>query len=430
MESLLHYVWQYKLFNSDYLTTTAGESVEIVSPGKLNRDAGPDFFNAQVKIGGRLWAGNVEMHTDAADWFTHGHDKDRAYDSVILHVVEYGEATILRSNGEEIPQLVLPIPFAVRENISYLLQRSSLVPCGNFLSDIDPIHLSLWKDVLLVERLERKRKDISVLLERSGNDWNEVFYVLLCRNFGFGTNSDAFERLARSLPWRCVLKQRYSSTQTEALFFGQAGLLEEDYPNDRYYCFLKEEYRFFRHKYDLTPLDDSLLKSMRMRPGCFPHLRLAQLAQFWVQHDSLFSTLIETVDMDALKRLFQVSPSDYWETHYHLGHASSPKKKPLGLSSINLLLINTVAPLLFAYGEEKQDQCFCDRAIELFESLPPENNYIVRAFARHGVSVSHAGDSQALIQLMRAYCEPKKCLYCRVGFRLLKKSYTTDWRFR
>ena len=429
MESLLNYVWQYKLYNADYLMTTAGESVEIINPGLHNHDAGPDFFNAQVKIAGRLWAGNVEMHTDASDWFTHGHDTNKAYDSVILHVVEYGKATVFRSNGEEIPQLILPIPLSIRENISYLLKKKTLVPCGNLLPNIDPIHLNLWKDVLLFERLERKTKDIHTLLEMNKGDWNETFYILLCRSFGFGINSDAFERLARSLPWRCVLKQRYSSVQTESLFFGQAGLLEESHPNDRYYKLLKEEYNFFRHKYALQPLDSTLFKNLRMRPGCFPHIRLAQLSQFWVQHDTLFSALMETVDIEALKNYFHVSPSIYWETHYRFGQTSPPKKKPLGLSSINLLMINAVAPILFAYGESKQDQNFCDRSIALFESLPPENNHIVRAFAQHGVTVSHAGDSQALIQLMRAYCEPKKCLYCRVGSRLLKKSYITNYRF-
>ena len=420
MERLLHYVWKYKLYTaSSLLTTTEGNTVEIIDPGLENGNAGPDFFNAKIKIDGTLWVGSVELHDKASDWLLHCHHLDKAYDNVILHVVGVDDFQPKRTNGESIPQLVLTIPKHVSRNVEWLLYRETPLPCLDYISQIDPLHLSAWLEVLLTERLERKTHDILNLLAFYKEDWNEVFYITLTRNFGFGLNNDAFERLAKSIPFRCIQKQRNNHSQIEALLLGQAGMLVEE-KGDHYYRLLQREYTFLRHKYGLIPLDDSVFKHLRIRPMSFPYLKIAQLASLWVQHDTLFSAILEARTPGEVKRFFRVSPSPYWETHYHFRYASPKKEKVMGENALHILLINTVVPMFFAYGLHHKQSEYCERALRLLESIPPERNSIVTLFCKAGITVRNAGDTQGLIQLKREYCEKKKCLYCRIGFRMLK----------
>lgn len=419
MERLLHYVWKYKLYAATSLITTEGSPVEVLDPGTVNSGTGPDFFNARIKMDGTVWAGSVEVHDKASDWLADRHDEDKAYDTVVLHITGCNDAEIRRTNGEPVPQIVLSVPASLQENIDWLLARDAAVPCLERMDEIPPLHLSLWLGALLGERLERKTRHIYTLLEQYGQDWNEVFYITLTRNFGFGLHSDAFESLARSLPLRYVQKQRGSHTQVEALLFGQAGLLEEESPV-RYYRLLQREYRFLRHKFDLVPPDVSAFKGLRGRPVSFPPLKLAQLAALWVQHDTFFSAILEARSPGEIKNYFRVTPSDFWDTHYHFGEVSSPKAKPIGEGALNVLLINTVVPMYFAYGQRNKLPEYSERAIRLLESVPPEQNSIVTLFGRAGIRSCNAGDTQALIQLKREYCEKKKCLYCRIGFQLLK----------
>lgn len=421
MERLLHYVWKYRLYKASALVTTDGIRIEVIDPGLSNGDAGPDFFNAKIKVGSTVWAGSVEIHDKASDWILHGHHEDKAYDAVILHVTSYNDALIHRTNGEPVPQLVLDVPEPVSQQIEWLLAKDRGVPCLNRLPEIDPLHLSMWMGALLSERLERKTQGILDLLSAYGDDWNEVFYIILTRSFGCGLNSDAFEWLARSLPSRCLQKQRNSSSQLEAMLFGQAGMLEEEL-NDHYYRLLQREYKFLRSKFKLRPLDETLFKSLRVRPGNFPHLKLAQLAAIWSSHDTLFSVLLEAPTPRVIKDCFRVKLSDYWLTHYHFRYASVPKEKTMGDSFLNILLINAVVPMLFAYGQKKHRPEYSERAIRLLETIPAEQNSIIRLFTDKGVVVRNAGDSQSLIQLKREYCEKKKCLYCRIGFQLLKRA--------
>lgn len=420
MERLLHYVWKYKLYRTTSLVTTDGSLIQVIDPGLQNTNAGPDFFNAKIKIDGTLWAGGVEIHEKASDWFVHHHQKDKAYDAVILHVVGLADTAVNRTNGEPIPQLVLPVPQDVARNIDWLLYRETSVPCLHYIRYIDSMHISSWLEALLSERLERKTQDICNLLDQYENDWNEVFYITLTRSFGFGINNDAFERLAKSLPFRYIRKQRGSHSQIEALLFGQAGMLSEE-GADPYYRLLQREYLFLKHKFGLTPLDLSAFKNLRIRPLNFPYLKVAQLASLWVRYDSLFSVILEAGSPGQIKQYFRISPSGYWNTHYHFRTVSPEKEKPIGECSLNILLINTVVPVLFTYGLRGKRPEYCDRAIRLLESIPPEKNTIVSFFSKAGIQVAHAGDSQALIQLKREYCEKKKCLYCRIGFRFLKQ---------
>ncbi len=421
MEQLLHYIWKYRLYRPSGLTTTQGDTLEIIDPGLENTDAGPDFFNAKIRINGTVWAGSVEIHQKASDWLAHGHSADKAYGNVILHVVETDDGTVFRQNGEAIPQLVLPIPEQVIDNMEWLLTRDSPVACLERLPAIDPVFRLQWMDALLAERLERKTDDILRWLDLYQKDWNEVFYILLCRNFGFGVNSDAFERLARSLPLKCILKQRPSASQVEALFLGQAGLLNDSNGNrHHYYRLLQQEYSFLRKKYGLEPLEPHIFRNLRLRPDATPHIKLVELAAIWIRHDTLFSSVLSARTPRELKDFFRVPASAFWDTHYNFLRPSPHRKKQLGENALNMLLINTVVPLMFAYGLYHRMDEHKARALRLLASIPPEHNSIISLFNQVGMKPRNAGDTQALIQLKRNYCEQKKCLYCRLGFQLLK----------
>lgn len=420
MERLLHYVWQYKLYGSPEQTTTEGGAFTILDPGIHNTDAGPDFFNAKLKCNETVWVGNIEIHIRASDWLKHGHHTDKAYDSVILHVVEKSDAVIYRTNGEVIPQVELVIPDYIKQNYVSLLEQARGVPCLNRLNKLSSFELSAWMVALLSERLERKTNDIYNHLAQHANDWSETFYIILCRSFGVGINSDAFEYLAKSLPLRILLKHRDQPIQVEALLFGQAGLLD-DIHSDTYYQTLQTEYRFLQHKYQLKPVTGSLYKTMRIRPANFPHIKLAQLAALYVQCDTLFSRMMECKDAQSMRSLFRINTTSYWDTHYHFRCVSTKKDKTTGENFLNIVLINTVAPLMYAYGMQHNHLELQSTAIELLENLPAEVNSITTMFKKAGCRLEHAGDSQALIQLKRMYCEQKKCLYCRIGFRLLSE---------
>jgi hypothetical protein len=422
METLLHYVWKHKLYERGDFRTNDGIPFEIIDAGIHNSHAGPDFFNAKIKLADKVWAGNVEIHTASSDWYKHQHEKDKAYNSVILHVVEYMDKEEVRDeSGRLIPQWVMKMPSRIETNYLFLLNSDFSVPCIDCIHEIPEIYLSDWKYALLTERLERKTNHLLQLLQDCQDDWNEVFYIILARNFGFGINNDPFERLAKSLPLKIVLKQRDSVVQTEALFLGQAGLLEDENSEDAYYLNLQKEYRFLRKKYGLKPLDPHIFKSLRIRPNNFPHIKIVQLAGIVRQKQGLFSEMLEISGWEGFKSLFISETGAYWLSHYHFEKSSAGRAKRLGLSAIQLLVINVVVPLLFAYGKKKDDESYVEKALRLLESIGPESNHIITLFARSGIQIQNACDTQALIQLKREYCERKKCIYCRIGHRLLVK---------
>jgi hypothetical protein len=308
----------------------------------------------------------------------------------------------------------------IEDNIIWLLSRDTPVACSGSIN-IMPLYLSDWIAALTTERLSRKTSEIIKRHEQYSKDWNETFYITLMRNFGFGANGDAFEMLAKSLPFKFILKHRDNTPQTEALLFGQAGLLDAEYSSssDPYLQILRREYDFLRKKYGLQPVEGYLFKKLRVRPVNFPHVRLAQLVSLLINNDTLFSKVLETDDLDDLRTLFNIEPSKYWNTHYNFDSASSERNKSVGKSTVNIILINTVIPILFAYGKYKNLPDYCERALQFLENLPPENNSIVKVFENAGITANNAGDTQALIQLRREYCDKKKCLYCRIGFRVI-----------
>lgn len=422
-EQLLHYVWQFRLFSHSSLRTTDGQKVEVIDPGMHNNDAGPDFFNAKIKIGDKLWAGNVEIHRTSDEWMKHGHQNDKAYNSVILHLSESVNAPVINQNGQQILQCVLTVPDDIRRNADYLLFSHSAIPCEKFLSTLPIPMLTSYLNVLSLERLERKTNDIATHLERYNHSWDEVFYVLLTRNFGFGLNSSEFEKLALSLPFNYILRHRDDLFQVEALMFGQAAMLEEDGLSDDYYIRLQKEYAFLKAKYGLRNREGLFFKSMRVRPRSFPQIRVAQLAAILQQSGRLFSRILEKEDLHELRTLFRATPSEYWKTHYSFGTISPKTEKQPGMASLDILLINTVAPMLFAYGRKTDAEKYCDRAISLLETIKPERNRIVSEFVAAGIIPAHAFDSQALIQLQKEYCDTRKCLYCRIGHKLLSSAH-------
>lgn len=418
MEDMLHYVWKFRLFQQD-LKTTTGLPVEVIDVGIPNTNEGPDFFNAKVKIGDKIWAGNIEIHTSADDWVKHKHHTNKQYNSVILHIVEKANCEIVNELQQPVLQCEITYPKHIKDNYEYLIHANTDIPCRNYIPQLSSFHINSWMNTLLVERLERKSSHIGDLLQRFNNSWEDVFYIILARNFGFGLNSDSFERLALSLPLRCIQKQGDNLVQIEALLFGQAGMLEEEKPFDDYYALLRKEYQFLQNKYELKTLDSYVFKTLRTRPTAFPQIRIAQLAALLHSSHGLFSKIIACEDVGRIRLMFHVNASEYWQTHYHFGSISERKSKYLGDSSLDIILINTVAPILFIYGKSIDSEIHCERALRFLELLKPEQNSITKAFAKLNIPLSNAADSQAIIQLKREYCETRKCLFCRIGHQLL-----------
>ena len=405
------------------LQTTTGEPVEVINAGLPNTNAGPDFFNAKLKIGGTLGVGNIEVHTLASDWMRHGHDKDAAYDNVILHVAETVDCEVFRANGVPVPQLQLPCPDPVRQRYDELSHAEIYPPCYSILSSLPKLTVHSWLSALQVERFEQKARVIATRLERCNNHWEDVFFITLARNFGFGLNGDAFEAWASRLPFRAIDKHRDDLFQVEAFFFGQAGLLDEELPDaDGYYLKLQKEFRYLQHKFELSvPMTATQWRFLRLRPGNFPHVRLAQLANLYYKERSLFSRIMEADTLEAVRKLLTVTTSPYWEEHFNFRKVSSSREKQVGKNAQNLIIINTVIPFLYAYGLHKADELLCERATGFLESLKAEDNHIIRHWSGAGLPVSTAADSQALLQLQKEYCDKKDCLRCRFGFEYLRQ---------
>ena len=414
-ERLLQYIWQFQYLNKIDLQTTSGEAVQIIFQGQHNTNQGPDFSDAKIKIGRTTWAGMVELHLKTSDWQKHKHQLDKNYNNVILHVVWEDDAS--KSN---IPVLELKgrVSKILLKRYEELMNNGSFIPCENSIQSIREITWKSWKDRLLAERLMRKAQAVEALLQQSNYHWEETFWWLLARNFGMKVNADAFEAMARSIPITILAKQKQQIHQLEALLLGQAGLLEGKL-KDEYSVMLQKEYRYQKAKHKLKPIT-ILLHFLRMRPVNFPTVRLAQLAMLVHQSAHLFSKIKEAGAVKEIKNWFDVTANDYWHYHYRFDESSSFKKKKLGETMIDNIIINTVAPVLFAYGSYHNEQQYKDKALLWLESTAPEANSITKGFAGLGIENKNAFDSQALIELKNEYCSKKRCLECGVGNALLK----------
>ena len=431
MEQLLHYVWKHKMFPLKELQTTDGKPVEVIDPGLHNRNSGPDFFNAKVIVNRTLWVGNVEIHDKSSDWYLHGHDKDSHYDNVILHVAGDIDAEVRTAKGDYVPQFQLSVPALVAAHYEELLRTDSYPPCYKVIPDLSRLVVHSWMAALQTERLEQKTEQIRQRAEQLNGSWEDAYFVTLARNYGFGINNDAFEEWARHIPLSAVAHHRDDLFQIEAIFMGQAGLLELDTVpdyyqqqalNEGYFAKLRNEYLYLARKFSMKPMDFKLWRFLRLRPQNFPHIRISQLANLYYQQKAGLSQLIECDTLEQLKHLLSSHVTPYWETHYTFGSTSSKNEKHLSYGSINLLMINTAIPMLFAIGRHRGKEVLCDRAFDLLEQLKAENNHIIRMWQQVGLPVTTAGDSQALIQLKKAYCDKKDCLRCRFGYEYLKRS--------
>jgi hypothetical protein len=422
-EEFLQYIWENRLFKCENLQTVAGEKVEIISVGKRNSDSGPDFFNARVKINETVWVGNVEIHRFTSDWERHNHNADAAYNNVILHVAEIIDKPVFRSNGEEIPSVVLNYPAALKTNYQKLLDAKTWIACQSQFHKIDPIILQLGFNRLMIERLEDKTSEILLRLQANNNDWNATFYQMLARIFGFKVNAVPFELLAKSLPIEILAKHKSNHFQLEALLFGNSGLLNDQLLGDDYFINLRNEYSFLFKKYQLKGIESHLWKFMRLRPGNFPTVRISQFAALIHRSHGLFSKIIEIESLNELKLLFKIQASEYWNQHYNFNKKSKLNSiKELGESSINTIILNVVIPFLFVYGDKQNKEYLKNRSLEYLEQLPSEENSIIEKWQTLGVESRSAFESQALLQLKNKYCEQKKCLNCQIGVKLVKSN--------
>ena len=416
-EKLLQFIWQFGYYNTANITTTDGEPLTIIFPGTINKNQGPDFAAARIKIGDTTLAGSIELHIATSDWKKHKHDGDENYRNVILHVVYEHDEKI---NQVPVLELSSRISRLLLERYMHLMQNVSFIPCGTNIHQVHALVLSSWKERLLVERLARKSSHVLQLFEQSNHHWEETFWWMLARNFGNIINSETFENLARSIPVNILAKHKSSIQQVEALLFGQANLLNDVF-DDEYPKLLQREYRFLQKKYNLQPVQSPVL-FLRMRPGNFPTIRLAQLAMLVHQTSHLFSKILEAENIADIRDLFDVTANDFWHYHYTFKQSSSYKKKTVGTTTINNFIINTIVPVLFSYGIYHKEEKYKDKALRWLEILPPETNNITSEFIKAGLQNNSAYDSQALMELKNEYCSHKKCLECSVGNNLLKEA--------
>lgn len=419
-EDFLHYVWQYQKLRVYYLQTVHGEPVIIRAVGVHNQHAGPDFFNAQVQIGKQLWAGNVEMHMKSGDWFVHHHEKDTNYDNVILHVVWEYDVPVFRKDNTEIPTLELKdkVPEATLTNYQRLFSNSQKwINCEADFAGIDEFILNNWLERLFFERLERKAKELEVLLQKSNNNWEAVLFKLLAKNFGLKINADAFLSIANSVDFSLVRKISGNVTLLESLFFGQAGLLQTD-AQDAYQIMLQKEYEYLKVKFQLDAQGVLPVQFFRLRPSSFPTIRLSQLVNLYHNQYHLFSDLMVAKSLDNIYQLLNTRSSKYWETHYTFGKESKRTVKKLSKAFIDLLIINVLIPLKFCYSKHIGKD-INEEIIALISQLPPEQNSIIKKFNSLKKVVHSALQSQALLQLKNEYCDKNQCLKCAIGNRLI-----------
>jgi hypothetical protein len=421
-EDFLHYIWKYKLFDTSVLLTNNGDKVEVINFGIHNTDAGPDFFNGKIKVNGATWAGNIELHINSSDWLKHKHQNDKAYDNVILHVVYNNDKQIIDNDGNAIPTIELKglISQALIANHNNLFcQLGSGIPCENQIKSVDNFTIQSWISRLAIERLERKSEEIQTTLTQNKNNWEETFYQYLFKYFGIKVNGLPFELLAKNTSLK-IIEKHNSLFSIEALLFGQAGYLNNSI-DDEYYLKLKKEYHFLRSKFDLKSLDSSVWKLLRLRPSNFPTLRIAQLSNLLRKETRLFTKIIEADSIKEIQELFKVEASEYWDSHYQFGKlVEGNKKKRIGLTTINSIIINVIVPFTFVYGKQNQKEELIDKAITLLESVKGENNSIIKKWNELGLITSNAMQTQALLELKNNYCSKKKCLNCSIGNKILQ----------
>ncbi|OAB81785.1 DUF2851 family protein [Cochleicola gelatinilyticus] len=421
-EDFLHYVWKFQKFDARALQTTSGTSLQIIQAGIHNFNSGPDFFNAQIRIGDQHWAGTVEIHVKASDWYVHNHEQDAQYDTVILHVVYEHDAEIIRNDGTFIPTLEIGSLISSEAKNYYsnlFLKPHTWINCEHDIQQVDGFILKNWQDRMFIERLEQKTERIKKEAERCSNHWEEVLFRLLCKNFGQKVNGEAFLSMAQATHFKTVQKCRGEVFVLEALLFGQAGLLH-DLKEDGYYRSLQKEYRYLKQKFQLENNTVITPKFFRLRPSNFPTIRLSQLGVLYSKTKGLFSEILSATTRSEYYEIFAVSAGEYWDTHFNFGTVSSPRKKKLTENTVDLLLLNTVIPLKFYYYRT-HGKDVSEEMMTLAAEIKPEVNAVLKKFGDLGVKANSAFESQSLLQLKKQYCDVNRCLECAVGNSLLKQ---------
>jgi hypothetical protein len=416
-EKLLQFIWQNQYFNSNDLVTTNDEPIELIKQGFINYHQGPDFLNASIKISGIQFFGNIELHTKSSNWKKHAHSSDSNYNNVILHVVWIHDDT----NIDHVATIELQhlVPKVLLEKYHFLMNQKEKIPCNSFLPALSEIGWLAWKERLLAERLMLKSEEILMLFNKNNNNWEETFWQQLAYNFGLKVNADFFKSVATSLPINILAKNKNQLLLLEALLFGQANLLNEKLKSP-YANTLYKEYEYLKKKYQLKKVEGSVY-FLRMRPSNFPTIRIAQLAALIKTSSHLFSKIKSSNNISEVKKLFKISCSEYWNTHYTLHDEESPfKKKIIGEKMIDLIIINTIVPMVFSVGEYYQDELVKTKAIKWLQEIKAEDNSILQNWKLNEIEAKSAFDSQALLQLSKNYCNEKKCLQCAVGSNILK----------
>ncbi|MCH7524443.1 MAG: DUF2851 family protein [Bacteroidetes bacterium] len=419
-EDFLHYLWKHKKIDTANLITTNGETISIVSVGQHNQNSGPDFFASQLIIDGQFWAGNVELHIKSSDWFVHNHETDKAYDNVILHVVWEYNTDIFRKDNTKIPTLELKRVVSKEALYNYqklFSKTQKWINCEKDFATVDDFTIHNWLERLYFERLERKSIDIEKLLKASSNNWEEVLFKMLTKNFGLKVNGEAFLSVSNSFDFSVVRKLQFKLLSLEALFFGQAGLLDDDI-QEIYYLELTKEYQFLKQKFNLSNQNVVPLQFFRLRPPNFPTIRLSQLAMLYHKQQNLFSKIMNAKSINEFYTLFTLMTSAFWETHFTFNKTSKPSKKVVTKSFIDLLLINTIIPLKFSYAKQ-QGKVIDEDIVEIIQSITSEKNSIVDKFNTLKQVSKTALQSQALLQLKNEYCDKNKCLQCAIGNSIL-----------
>jgi hypothetical protein len=414
-ERLLQYIWQFQYFNRGNLATSDGAPLSIINAGTLNRNQGPDFLEARIRVAGTVWAGSIELHLLSSDWNNHQHSQDKNFDNVILHVV-WQEDVALKLPFPSL-ELQSKVSKPLLSRFDELMNAQSFIACEKRIAGVAPLVWLAWKDRLLLERLEQKAALIIQCLGLNSNHWEETFWWLIARNFGFTVNSDAFEKIARSLPLTILARHRNQVQQAEAMIFGQAGLLDAEF-TEAYPRLLQKEYRFYKNKYGLQPIRLPL-HFLRMRPSNFPTLRLAQLAMLVHNSTHLFSQIKEAGQLRQVRALLDIRANDYWHYHYNFDHLTAYREKKLGKQMVDSIIINTIVPIVFAYGRHFKEPLLQKKAVDWLEEVAGEKNRVTAGFRALGISSKNACDSQALIELKSRYCDQKRCLECAVGNQLL-----------
>lgn len=418
-EDFLHYVWQYKKFAFTNLKTVSDQELTIIHSGYYTQQAGPDFFNAQIIIDNQKWAGNVEIHLKSSDWYVHHHETDANYDNVILHVVWQHDTDVFRKNNTVIPVLELKqyVTKEVLHQYKQLFTQKTWINCENQLKVVDDFTISNWIERLFFERLEKKANEVEKILQKNTFDWEATFFQLLAKSFGLNTNGEAFLKMAEALPYSVIKKERFEIENSEALFFGSTGLLEGE-NEDAYYNDLKKRWSFLKHKHQLQINYFEPLQFFKHRPDNFPTIRLAQLAQLIVQNQHFFQLVVRTNSIEDMYHFLDCNVSEYWKSHYVFDKSHTTKNKKLSKKFIDLIILNCILPIKFAYGHASGN-INSEELIAFASQIASENNTIIEKFNHFGLTSTNSYHSQAILQLKKEYCNTNNCLNCAIGQKLI-----------